>query len=85
MAMIRYKFGARTADFIICASCGVYLCAVVDADGVFYSTLNINVMDDRAAFSDRDQSVSYDGEAAAARIVRRIGAWTPTRFVVAEE
>ena len=83
-AINRYGFGERTADFLICASCGVYLCAVVEADGLFYSTLNINVMDDRAAFSERDEPVSYDGEAVAARIARRVKAWTLTRIVVSE-
>jgi len=81
-AINRYRFGERTADFLICASCGVYLCAVVEADGLFYSTLNINVMDDRTAFSDRDEPVSYDGEAVASRIARRVKAWTPTQIVV---
>lgn len=80
----RYQFAPATVDFLVCKGCGTYLCAVLNADDVSYSTLNINVMDNRTAFSDVDVPVSYDGETTADRIARRISVWTPTRVNIAD-
>lgn len=84
-AVRRYGFGPRTAEFLLCAECGVYLCAVAEVEGLHYATLNINVMDDRAAFSENDQPVVLDGETVDERIARRARAWTPARIVVGPE
>src|SRR5918997_5262358 len=43
----RYRFGLRTADFLICAECGAYVGAVISEDGRAYATLNVNVFDER--------------------------------------
>lgn len=77
---IRYRFGTRTTDYILCATCGVYLGAVAEVGGALYATLNLNAFDeprlDLAA-----APVSYDGESAAAKAERRRKAWTPLRIL----
>jgi hypothetical protein len=70
----RYRFAQRTADFLICRRCGVYVgCVIDDAFG----SLNTRVLDEAARLTQPAQPVDYDGETAAARRARRLGHWTP--------
>src|SRR5688572_20768408 len=39
---LRYRFGRKTADFLICGECGVYVVAVTVIDGACYAVLNLN-------------------------------------------
>lgn len=73
----RYRFGLRTADFLICAECGVYVGVVISDDGRSYATLNVNTFDERDAFPDDAVSVNYDGETVEGRMARRKAKWTP--------
>jgi predicted ester cyclase len=73
----RYRFGLRTADFLVCRACGVCVGAVCTIDGATYATLNANVLDARAAFTRPPVPVSFEGETAAERIARRRRRWTP--------
>ncbi len=75
----RYRFSLRTADFLVCRECGVYVAAVCTIDGATYATLNANVLDARAAFTQPPLRVSFDGETVEARMARRRRAWTPAR------
>ena len=73
----RYRFGLRTADFLLCPECGVYLGALyTDSDGA-WATLNVNCLDERALFAAEAAPVSYEGEGAADRVARRKARWTP--------
>jgi hypothetical protein len=76
-ALVRYRFGLRTADFWVCRSCGVYLAAVT-GDGRF-GIVNTNALRERPAGLPPPSAVSYDGEDAAGRIERRHLRWTPVR------
>jgi hypothetical protein len=76
---VRYRFGSRAADFLICGQCGVYAGATAEIGGQLYATLNLN------AFADPRLDlaiapVSYDGEDAAAKADRRRENWTPARI-----
>jgi hypothetical protein len=73
----RYRFGLRSADFMICARCGVYVGAVMHQDGVAYAVLNVRAFDDAARFTQPPQPMDYDGEDLAARKARRLARWTP--------
>ncbi len=73
----RYRFGLRTADFLVCRTCGVYVAAVSTIEGATFATLNANVLDAREAFTQRPVPVAYDGETAEERLGRRRRAWTP--------
>src|SRR5574341_2207715 len=73
----RYRFGLRTADFLVCRTCGVFVAAVCTVAGATYATLNANVLERRADFTSAPLPVAYDAETAAERLARRRRAWTP--------
>jgi len=75
--LIRYRFGLKTADFLICKRCGVYLAAVMTEGGTSYATVNISTFDFLARFKKKPVIVSYDGESEAERRARRRKNWTP--------
>lgn len=45
----RYQFDAKTADFLICKVCGVYLAAVTTIDGQQWAVVNLNTTSLRVA------------------------------------
>lgn len=73
----RYRFGSRTADYILCRRCGVYVGAVCDTSSGLRAVLNVNCLDDRAAFTQTPAAPDYDGEAIDARLARRATNWMP--------
>jgi len=75
--LVRYLFGLRTAEFLICWCCGVYVAATCVVDGGLYATINVNVMNDRSPFSRAPEPTSNEGEDAAGRLARRKARWTP--------
>ena len=79
---VRYRFGPRTADFLLCGRCGVYVAAVMETEGGTVATLNINVLKERAAFTAQPESISYEGESAQHRRLRRAKHWTLTTVTV---
>ncbi len=81
---VRYRFETGTADYLICGRCGVYAAAVMTFDTGTVATLNINTLDDRDAFTQPPEPVSYDGESAHERRLRRAERWTVTTIVVPE-
>ena len=74
----RYRFGLKTADYLVCKDCGVYVAAVADTDTGLKATVNVNALEDCASFDGQSPSVNYDGETAEARLGRRSAVWTPT-------
>jgi hypothetical protein len=82
-ALVRYRFGLKTADFLICGRCGVYVGVVCEVDGHQYAVVNINALKERAAFSTPPVPVNYDGEDVAARLARRKQRWTPVTLFAA--
>ena len=75
---VRYRFGARTADFLLCGTCGVYVAAVMSTEAGAVSTLNINVLDQCGLFSSKPEPVSYEDESPHQRRLRRAERWTIT-------
>ncbi|HUB48786.1 MAG TPA: hypothetical protein VMB73_27745 [Acetobacteraceae bacterium] len=72
-----YRFGSRTADYLVCRRCGVYIGAVCDTPAGTRAVINTNCLDDRAAFSQEPLRPDYDGEATGDRLARRAANWTP--------
>lgn len=79
---VRYRFGAKTADFLLCGRCGVYVAAVLAVASGAVATLNVNTLDDRQAFTAQPREVSYDDESLQQRQRRRAENWTVTSVVV---
>lgn len=80
----RYRFGLKTADFLVCRGCGAYVAAIIAVDGRDYATLNVNLLTDRDAFDPAPPVFHYDDETEAERMARRRRQWTPTELSRAE-
>jgi len=80
-APLRYRFGMKTADFLVCPACGIYVGAVIEVDGAHYSVLNLNAFDD-PRHDLADKPMSYGGESAEERTERRRRMWTSTELLV---
>jgi hypothetical protein len=77
--LVRYRFGARTADFLVCGRCGVYVGAVIEDGDALKATVNLRTtpLCELAA-----TAVSYGRETRDERIARRRARWTPARIEV---
>jgi hypothetical protein len=72
----RYRFGLRTADFLLCKTCGCYVACVLENSGSWYGTVNLLMLE--VAVPQPDLPMDYEGESIAARIQRRVERWTPS-------
>ena len=80
-AVVRYRFGLRTADFLLCANCGVYIGAVIPTAEGWFGIFNLHALDDPPPGLPAAQPVSYDGETPTGRTARRSERWTPVADV----
>lgn len=76
----RYRFALKTADFLICKHCGVYIAAATGEDRDIRSTINVAGLRMAAFLGVAERPMDYGAEDAAARNMRRAEKWTPTRF-----
>lgn len=79
--LVRYRFGLKLADFLLCSRCGTYLGAYMDDEGRGYGVLNVCVLAERDRFG-TPTLMRYDGETPATRLQRRRERWTPARLIV---
>ena len=75
--LTRYRFGLRTADFLVCARCGVYVGALMQAGDAQYAIVNANTLDEVAKLTQDARPMDYDGEDEAQRLARRRQRWSP--------
>ena len=73
----RYRFGSRTADYLFCRRCGVYVGAACETPSGHRSVINTLCLGDREAFTQEPTRPDYDGEATEARLARREANWMP--------
>jgi hypothetical protein len=73
----RYAFGWRTADYLICKTCGVYVAAVTTGESESRGIAIVNCLDDRRQFTSAPIAVDYDAESREQRMERRRRRWTP--------
>ena len=73
----QYRFGSRTADYLVCRQCGVYVGAVCETPAGLRAVANTNCLEDRAAFTRNPARPDYSGEAAEDRLTRRAADWMP--------
>ena len=74
---VRYRFGLKTADFLLCARCGNYVGATIVEGARSWAILNANTLDDVAQLTQAATPMNYDGEDVAQRAARRQARWTP--------
>ena len=73
----KYRFGQKTADFLFCKICGIYIAAMFSDNNRFYGILNLNILDSPEEFTQTVTIVSYEQEDVKSRIERRKKKWTP--------
>ena len=76
-ALQRYRFGHRSADFLICRHCGVYVAAVMESGGRRYAVINVRALEAPPPGLPAPISRSLEGEPPAERTARRLQRWTP--------
>jgi hypothetical protein len=75
--LIRYRFGHRTADFLICQTCGTYVATSMDAACGPVGVLNVAGMNVPELRDLPARLASLEGETVEERIARRLSRWTP--------
>ena len=80
-ALQRYRFALRTADFLLCRHCGVYIGAAIEIDGKHFGIINTHALDTAPDDMAEIGAISYDSEDVAGRVARREERWTPVSAV----
>jgi hypothetical protein len=75
--LVRYRFALKTADFLICKTCGVYVGALLEDGGRGWFTINVNAFRDRPGLDFPITPRDFDAEDVSARVARRKRTWTP--------
>ena len=73
----KYRFGSRTADYILCRRCGVYIGAVCETPSGLRSVINTLCLENRDRLCQDAARPDYDGEAIEDRLARREANWMP--------
>ena len=73
----RYRFALRTADFLVCKECGVYVGAVLLSGRGAQASINLNTLRAPPKGLSPGKAVSHDNESGEVRRGRRVQTWTP--------
>jgi hypothetical protein len=73
----RYRFGGRTADFLICRECGVYVGVQMATEKGRSGALNVVSLRPLITSLRAAESMNYGAETAEIRWLRRATRWTP--------
>ena len=71
----RYTFGTRTAEFHVCALCGVVPVVTSRIDGTLHAVVNVNAFEAVDASLLRRSPASFEGEGEGPRLDRRKRNW----------
>jgi len=80
-AILRYRFGTSSADFIVCRRCGILVIAVCVMEDGARCVVNVNSLDDVEASDIARRATNFDGEDLASRLARRRRNWMPVSWV----
>jgi hypothetical protein len=78
----RYRFGLRTADFLLCRECGVYIGALIETDNGRFGIINIHALLQSPESLAPTEPMRYDSEDVGGRISRREKRWTPAEVLL---
>lgn len=70
-----YAFGTRTAQFHVCARCGIVPVVTSRIDGKLYAVVNVNAFEGVDPALLQRGSASFDGEGQETRLERRKRSW----------
>ena len=79
-AVVHYRFGEQTTEYLICGRCGIFVAAIIggneEEQPACFSALNLNVMDQAAGAPSVDEV--WKNQTAEERRIFRQTRWTPT-------
>ena len=75
--LVRYRFGLRTAEFLVCGTCGVYIGAYAEEEGQGLATLNLRATSHHGRPGASSPTVRRRPANAAPAAGAR---WTPTEL-----
>lgn len=78
----KYRFGLRTADFLLCRNCGVYIGALIDTDKGSFGIINVHALAPVPEQTSPSANADYGGEDTSARIRRRQERWSPATLTL---
>lgn len=76
-ALQRYRFGLKTADFLLCNRCGVYVGAQIQTEHGAFGTINTRALTSVPEGLPTAAAADYGAESVSERIARRERRWTP--------
>jgi hypothetical protein len=71
----RYEFGTKTAEFHVCARCGIVPFVTSRIDGHLYAVVSVNAFEGVDPSLLRRSSATFDGEGTDSRLARRKRSW----------
>ncbi len=83
--LTRYRFGHRSADFLICPTCGAYVGACMDGPTGPVGVVNVVGLNIRELRDEPAELASLEGESPEERVSRRLSRWTPMTLAEGEE
>jgi hypothetical protein len=72
-----YAFGTKTADFHVCARCGIVPVVTSRIDGRLYAVVSVNAFEGVAPSRLKRTPANFDGEGTDSRLERRKRNWIP--------
>lgn len=73
----RYRFGHKTADYLICPTCGTYVATSMDGPRGAVGVINVVGLQIPELRDEPAPLASLEGETPDERIARRLSRWTP--------
>lgn len=73
----QYRFGLKTADFLVCSGCGVYVGAQIETPRGAFGIINTLTLMPRPTELPAAAPADYDSEGSSERLRRREQRWTP--------
>jgi hypothetical protein len=77
LRLIRYRFGHKTADFLVCPACGTYVATQMESSRGPVGVINVVGLAVAALKDEPATLASLEGESVDERIHRRLSRWTP--------
>lgn len=71
----KYAFGTRTADFHVCARCGIVPVVTSRIDGRLYAVVSVNAFEGVDPARLKRAPMNFDGEGTEERLARRKRNW----------
>ncbi|MGA9421048.1 MAG: hypothetical protein WBW61_01730 [Rhodanobacteraceae bacterium] len=73
----RYRFGRKTADFLICRNCGAFIGAMMQSESRGFGIINVRILLQLADRLRQPRPMDYENEELNERAARRESRWTP--------